>query len=157
MLDFEKLNDPAQRELAEATRKKEEAEQREAEKRISDAMTLCERNEDALTAIESEFIRSLRRSITRYFKPPSAKQRDWLFDIAARFVPAEERAAIELRAKGDMASLRRSTEINDMDLHADALCALKEGMRDSVIYASIVNGDAEIRMLIATERRPQLA
>lgn len=90
MLDFGKLSDPAYRAAAEADRKAEEEKQAAAEKRVQDAMLLCERNEDSLTAVESEFIRSLRRSIRLYFKPPSAKQEAWLFDIAARFQSAAE-------------------------------------------------------------------
>lgn len=156
MVDFAKLNDPAHRALAAAIRKKEEAELEALEKKVNDAMLLCQKNDDALTSVESEFIRSLRRSMNLYFKPPSVKQQNWLFDIAARLVTPAERAAIEDRAKKDIASLRRSAELNDVDGCKDATCALKEGMRDSVIYATIVKADAEMLALIAVEQRPKL-
>ena len=87
MVDFTKLNDPVWRAQQAELRKQEEEAQAAREKKVSDAMTLCQRNEDALTSVESGFIRSLHSQIVMFFRQPTDKQEKWLFDIAARFAP----------------------------------------------------------------------
>lgn len=85
MVDFRKLLDPAWRAESEARRAKEDAERVERDRRIREAIELCEANGPSLSEKEVQFVRSLDRSIRVSFHEPSEKQLQWLFDIAARF------------------------------------------------------------------------
>lgn len=81
MIDFSKLNDPAEQEKARIERERESELQAQKEMELKTAVEKCLRSIDSLSERERSFIRSCRHRLT-LFGVLTTPQEAWLKDIA---------------------------------------------------------------------------